>query len=69
MNKAVISCCATAQSVTLFWDKLECAAGTTYYQVLLNGRPAGESDRTHFTVTGLIPNTEYLSVLTQMTLS
>lgn len=59
MDKAVISCCATAQSVTLFWDKLECAAGTTYYQVLLNGRPAGESDRTHFTVTGLIPNTEY----------
>ena len=59
MNKAVISYRATAESVTLFLDKPEFAARTTHYQVLLNGRLAGNSDRTHFTVTGLIPNSEY----------
>lgn len=59
MDKAVISHCATAESVTLFWDKPAYAAGRTHYQVLLNGRLAGNSDRTHFTVAGLIPSTEY----------
>lgn len=61
MNKANISYCATAESVTLFWDKSGYAVGTTHYQVLLNGRLAGNSDRTHFTVTGLIPCTDYLA--------
>lgn len=59
MNKDNTSYCATAESVTLFWDKPEYAAGTTHYQVLLNGRLAGNSNRTHFTVIGLIPCTEY----------
>jgi len=59
MSKDIISCCATAQSVTLFWDKPEQAAGAVRYELLLNGTPAGSAGRTHITVAGLAPESEY----------
>lgn len=59
MSEITIFYRATADSITLFWDKPEEAVGTVQYELLMNGRPAGNSDRTHFTVSGLTPDMEY----------
>jgi len=59
VNNAAIFYCAAADSLTLFWDKPEQAAGAVQYEVLLDSSPAGTTDRTHFTISGLTPDTEY----------
>ena len=59
MCKITVFCRATADSITLFWDKPEHSAGRAQYELFVDGRPTGGSDRTHFTVTGLMPDTEY----------
>ena len=45
--------------ITLYWDKPEQAPGETHYQILLNDEAVGATDRTHFTINGLLPETEY----------
>ena len=59
MCKITVFCRATADSITLFWDKPEHSAGRAQYELFVDGRPTGGSDRTHFTVTGLMPDPEY----------
>lgn len=50
---------STAVSITLFWDKPECISGAVQYEILLDNKQLGKSNRTHFTITGLTPDTEY----------
>ena len=58
MCKITVFCRATADSITLFWDKPEHIACPAQYELLVDGKSAGESNRTPFTVTGLMPDTE-----------
>ncbi len=54
----------TENSVTLFWEK---PAGTDgarlHYRVYIDGVKAGETDRTHFTIEKLAPDTAYTVTL------
>ncbi len=44
--------------ITLYWDKPQAAAAVRY-RILVDGKPAGNTGKTHFTITGLVPETEY----------
>ena len=59
MEANTISCRALAHSLTLWWEKPPEAAPDTRYQLRLNTGAAGETDRTHFTLENLAPETEY----------
>ena len=50
---------ATDSSVTLWWDQPDQAPFPARYAVLIGGRPAGVTERTHFTAEGLSPDTAY----------
>lgn len=50
---------ATSDSVTLYWEKPVEALHGTLYTVLLDGVCAGETDRTHFTLEGVGPDTAH----------
>ncbi len=50
---------ATDSSVTLWWDQPDQASFPIRYSVLADGRPAGGTERTHWTAEGLAPETEY----------
>ena len=49
----------TDDSVTLYWDKPEKLPEGAAYQIVCNGKEAGTTDRTHFTIDGLSAETEY----------
>lgn len=45
--------------VTLYWDKPEIASKETQYQIYVNAAVVGTTDKTHFTVNDLTPETAY----------
>ena len=49
----------TDSSVTLWWDQPDQAPFPARYAVLLGGKPAGVTERTHFTAEGLSTDTAY----------
>jgi len=51
--------CATADTVTLWWDKPESAGPVGPYTVFWDGQKAADVSCTHFTATGLRPEKEY----------
>ncbi len=55
MNKLHVL--TTDTSLTVWWHKPETAPAR--YEVLLNGRPVATTDKTHCTIDGLKPDTEY----------
>ncbi len=50
---------AGSDSITIYWDKPEGLSAGMQYQVSVDGKTAGTTAKTHFTVTGLAPDTEY----------
>ena len=48
----------TENSVALLWDK-QYATSKLSYQILLNGKVVGSTDRSNYVITGLSPNTLY----------
>lgn len=59
MTEQKIAYWSTSVSAELYWEKPRDAAGKELYTVLLDGRAAGQTDRTHFTLEHLRPNTDY----------
>ena len=49
----------TDVSVTLWWDQPDQVAFPVRYTVLMNGKSLGGTERTHWTVEGLAPETDY----------
>lgn len=49
----------TSDSATFYWDKPRNMEGKSVYQILCNGKEAGTTDKTHYTLTGLAAETEY----------
>ncbi len=60
---------ATAASVTLWWEPAEEAPAHCRYTVLYNGKEAGSTEHTHFTLPGLPPDTSFSVELLQDGLS
>ena len=50
---------ATDTAIALFWEPMAGAAQNAACQITVNGSPAGETTKTHFTVENLTPDTEY----------
>ncbi|OZG67487.1 glycosyl hydrolase family 28 protein [Bifidobacterium eulemuris] len=51
--------CATATTLTLFWDKPERADRGTAYTLFVDGMPAARTTRTFATIEGLAPDRRY----------
>ena len=51
--------CTTADSAEIYWEKPHDAAPSAMYSVFLDGKPAGQTDRTHFTLEPLRVDTAY----------
>ena len=49
----------TEESVTLYWDKPHNLAGGAVYRIFCDGKEAGTTDKTHYTLEGLSAETEY----------
>lgn len=49
----------TSDSITLYWEKPETSAQLIVYQIFLNGSMAGSTDKTHFELKDLEPDTDY----------
>lgn len=49
----------TAHHAVLYWDKPASAGTQAEYTVYLNGEPVADTDRTHYTLDGLEPQTQY----------
>ena len=63
MCSASLRYAATADTLTLFWEKPGDAAPREQYTVVLDGKAVGETDRTHFTLRGLAPGTAYVALI------
>ena len=50
---------ALESSLTVWWDQPDQAPQNARYTVLLDGKPIGETDRTHAEITALQPETSY----------
>ena len=59
MESVLLSARCTANTATVFWNKPENANADTVYEVSLDGEHSVHTNRTHYTFTELIPNTEY----------
>ena len=46
---------ATASEAEVFWDLPEDATKEFSYSILADGEPVGDTDKTHFTLKGLLP--------------
>ena len=49
----------TADSITLYWEKNEEIPSKCYYEIFLNGKVEGTTDKTHYEFEGLQAETEY----------
>ena len=49
----------TEDTITLYWDKPRGLERGSFYQIVCNGEEKGTTDRTHYTLEGLHPETEY----------
>lgn len=49
----------TSDSITVYFDKPEKLPKEYQYEIFLNGKSAGESDKTHFLLEGLDSGTDY----------
>lgn len=63
MKPMDVSVCMTARTATLYWEKPEDAGPATRYTLLLDGRPAAQTARTHAMLTGLAPAQAYTVTL------
>lgn len=59
MNEISTECLVTSDSITVYFDKPEHLPEDYQYQIYLNGKMAGESNKTHFLLEGLESSTEY----------
>jgi len=59
MREIKIEWLVTSDSITIFFDKPENLPKEYKYQIILNGKIAGESDKTHFLLEGLSSSTYY----------
>ncbi len=50
---------STDTEAEVFWDLPGDAGPRTIYNVMVNGQLAGDPDKTHFTLKGLLPDTDY----------
>lgn len=57
--KIKIECLVTSDSITVYFDKPENLPEDYQYQIYLNGKMAGESNKTHFLLEGLESSIEY----------
>lgn len=48
-----------SDQITLYWRKPDDAVGQVSYEIFLNGKPVGSTDRTHFTIDTLKPSQDY----------
>lgn len=46
--------------ITLWWDKEWERKDVPVYQIICNGKKLGETKKTHYTILGLLPDTEYV---------
>ena len=65
MESVLLSARCTANTATVFWNKPENANADTVYEVSLDGGHSVHTNRTHYTFTELIPNTEYCVTVSQ----
>ena len=65
MESVLLSARCTANTATVFWNKPENANADTVYEVSLDGGHSVHTNRTHYTFTELIPNTEYCVTASQ----
>ncbi|MCM1386604.1 MAG: glycosyl hydrolase family 28 protein [Bacillus sp. (in: Bacteria)] len=49
----------TNDSITVFWDRPDNLPEDFYYLIFLDGKEAGETKKTHYTIDGLSAETEY----------
>lgn len=59
MEAGTLFFCATADAITLYWDKPAGAAAPCCYEVRLAGSALAETPHTHYTLDGLMPDTAY----------
>lgn len=55
-----INCAVTDTAVTLYWEKPEKRSDKDCYQIYVEGILRGNTHRTHYTLEGLAPDTEYV---------
>ena len=60
MSETILQFCATSDTVTVYWEKPASAMPDAVYTVLSDGAVAGETNRTHFTLNGLEPDTTHM---------
>ena len=49
----------TDDSITLYWEKIEDFPSTCHYELFVNGKMEGTTDKTHFELEDLSPETIY----------
>lgn len=62
MNTTHLSAAMTATTAELYWEPA--AKGHAVYTILLDGAVVGQTQKTHFTVTGLAPQRAYAVAVT-----
>lgn len=65
MRSGALFACPMAETITLYWDKTEAREGQSVYRVWADGRLCAEVSHTHYTLTGLQPDTTYSIVVRQ----
>ena len=58
---------ATESSLTLYWDKPQSADAKQLFTVMVNDKAVGQTDRTHYTLSDLSPNTQVELTVTSET--
>lgn len=55
----LLNCAVTDSAAALYWEKPKDVRAGYEYQILMDGKPAGKTDKTHYTLEGLIPECGY----------
>lgn len=59
INLKEIETIVTSDSITLYWEKTKEIPSDCYYEIFLNGKQEGTTDKTHYEFEGLQAETEY----------